>query len=80
MPSSGWLEPYPDETLEVEDGYIPFSLDVLSLEGEKIKEVTAFVVRTADTPDGYSRWPEYAADTSRVQAVFKRFGLPDRMD
>jgi RNA polymerase sigma-70 factor, ECF subfamily len=66
--------------IEGEQTHIPFSLDVLSLEGEKIKEITAFVVRTADTPDGYSRWPEYAADASRVQAVFKRFGLPDRMD
>jgi RNA polymerase sigma-70 factor (ECF subfamily) len=66
--------------VEGEQTHVPFSLDVLSLEGEKIKEVTAFVVRTADTPDGYSRWPEYAADTSRVQAVFKRFGLPDQMD
>jgi hypothetical protein len=53
---------------------------VLSLEGERIKEVTAFVVRTADTPDGYSRWPEYAADTNRVQSVFARFGLPDHLD
>jgi RNA polymerase sigma-70 factor (ECF subfamily) len=66
--------------VEGEQTHVPFSLDVLSLEGERIKEVTAFVVRTADTPDGYSRWPEYAADTSRVQAVFKRFGLPDQMD
>jgi RNA polymerase sigma-70 factor, ECF subfamily len=66
--------------IEGEQTHVPFSLDVLTLEGEKIKEVTAFVVRTADTPDGYSRWPEYAADTSRVEAVFKRFGLPDRMD
>jgi hypothetical protein len=53
---------------------------VIALAGAKIKEITAFVVRTADTPDGYSRWPEYAADPSRVQAVFERFGLPDRMD
>jgi uncharacterized Fe-S cluster-containing protein len=28
------------------------------------EEVTAFVVGTAGTPDGYSRCPEYAADTS----------------
>ena len=60
--------------------HVPFSLDVLTIEGERIKEVTAFVVRTADTPDGYSRWPEYAADTSRVQSVFERFGLPDQID
>jgi hypothetical protein len=81
------VEPYRRELhahcctwIEGEQTHVPSSLDVLSLEGEKIKEITAFVVRTADTPDGYSRWPEYAADASRVQAVFKRFGLPDRMD
>jgi RNA polymerase sigma-70 factor (ECF subfamily) len=66
--------------IESDKTHVPFSLDVMTLEGEKIKEITAFVVRTADTPDGYSRWPEYAADTSRVQAVFERFGLPDHMD
>jgi RNA polymerase sigma-70 factor, ECF subfamily len=65
--------------IEAERAHIPFSLDVLTLEGEKIKEVTAFVVRPADTPDGYSRWPEYEADTGRVQAVFERFGLPDHV-
>ena len=66
--------------VEAAQSHIPFSLDVLTMEGEKIKEITAFVVRTADTPDGYSRWPEYAADTSRVQAVFERFDLPDQID
>jgi RNA polymerase sigma-70 factor (ECF subfamily) len=66
--------------IEGEQTHIPFSLDVITLDGEKIKEITAFVVRTADTPDGYSRWPEYAADTSRVQSIFERFGLPDHLD
>jgi RNA polymerase sigma-70 factor, ECF subfamily len=66
--------------VEAAGAHVPFSLDVLMLEGEKIKEITAFVVRTADTPDGYSRWPEYAADSSRVQSVFERFGLPGRLD
>jgi RNA polymerase sigma-70 factor (ECF subfamily) len=65
--------------VEAERAHIPFSLDVLSLEGEKIKEVTAFVVRPANTPDGYSRWPEYAADPDRVKSIFDRFGLPDRL-
>ena len=60
--------------------HVPFSLDVLTLAGEKIKEITAFVVRTADTPDGYSRWPEYAADPGRIRSVFERFGLPDHVD
>jgi RNA polymerase sigma-70 factor (ECF subfamily) len=66
--------------VEAAGAHIPFSLDVLTMEGDRIKAVTAFVVRPADTPDGYSRWPQYAADPSRVQAVFTRFGLPDRLD
>ena len=66
--------------VEAEQAHVAFSLDVLTLAGEKIQEITAFVVRPADTPDGYSRWPEYAADPDRVQAVFERFGLPGRLD
>jgi RNA polymerase sigma-70 factor (ECF subfamily) len=60
--------------------HVPFSLDVLTLDGDRIKEVTAFVVRPADTSDGYSRWPERAADPRRVESVFRRFGLPDHVD
>jgi hypothetical protein len=40
----------------------------------------AFVVRVADTPDGYSRWPDYATSPERVQSVFERFALPGRID
>ncbi len=66
--------------VEAERTHLPFSLDVLTLEGERISEVTAFVVRVADTPDGYARWPDHAADSRRVEAVFRRFGLPDQID
>ena len=66
--------------IEAERRHLPFSLDVITLEGERIKEVTAFVVRVADTPDGYARWPDRATDSRRVEAVFRRFGLPDHID
>ena len=66
--------------MEGEKTHLPFSLDVIALKGDRIKEVTAFVVRPADTPDGYSRWPDRAADPRRVEAVFRRFGLPDHVD
>jgi RNA polymerase sigma-70 factor, ECF subfamily len=66
--------------IEAERTHLPFSLDVLSLEGDRIKEVTAFVVRVADTADGYARWPDYAADPVRVESVFRRFGLPGQID
>ncbi len=60
--------------------YLPFSLDVITLEGEQIKDVTAFVVRVANTPDGYARWPDYPPSPELVHAVFERFGLPGRLD
>ncbi|HET7418619.1 MAG TPA: sigma-70 family RNA polymerase sigma factor [Solirubrobacterales bacterium] len=66
--------------LEAERTHVPFSLDVITLEGDRIKEVTAFVVRPADTTDGYQRWPDRNADPRRVDAVFRRFGLPDHVD
>jgi RNA polymerase sigma-70 factor (ECF subfamily) len=58
----------------------PFSLDVLTLRGERIAVVDAFVVRVIDAEDGYSQWPDFAVDPERVEAVFRRFGLPDRLD
>jgi RNA polymerase sigma-70 factor (ECF subfamily) len=66
--------------LEAERAFIPFSLDVITLEREKISDITAFIVREADTTDGYSRWPDYPADPQRVKSVFRDFGLPDRID
>jgi RNA polymerase sigma-70 factor (ECF subfamily) len=60
----------------------PFSLDVLTLRGERIAAVDAFVVRVLDSEaeDGYSQWPDFALDPARVESVFRRFGLPDRLD
>jgi hypothetical protein len=51
-----------------------------ALEGERIAEITAFVVRRADIPDGYARWLRFIVDPERVESVFRRFGLPDRID
>jgi RNA polymerase sigma-70 factor, ECF subfamily len=66
--------------MEQQKTHVPFSLDVITLEDDRIKEVTAFVVRPTDTEDGYARWPDRAADPRRVEAVFRRFGLPDHVD
>jgi RNA polymerase sigma-70 factor, ECF subfamily len=66
--------------MEAERTHVPFSLDVITLDGDRIEEVTAFVVRLAEDPDGYARWPERPADPQRVQSIFQRFGLPDRLD
>jgi RNA polymerase sigma-70 factor (ECF subfamily) len=67
--------------LEDAGAFLPFSLDVLTLEGEKIKAVDAFIVRTLDVPEGgYARWPDFAPDPEQVRLVFTRCGLPDRLD
>jgi RNA polymerase sigma-70 factor (ECF subfamily) len=60
----------------------PFALDVITLEGDRIKEVTAFITRVTDMPDSdsYRDWPDYAEDKATTEAVFKRFGLPTRLD
>jgi RNA polymerase sigma-70 factor (ECF subfamily) len=68
---------------ENEGCYRPFALDVLSLEGTKIKEVTSFITRSTLSRDlqSYVRYPEQPLeDDSRILAAFERFGLPDRLD
>jgi RNA polymerase sigma-70 factor (ECF subfamily) len=64
----------------VEGVHLPFSLDVLTLRGERIAAVDAFVVRVVGSEDGYSRWPDFAVDPERVESIFRRFGLPDHLD
>ena len=62
--------------------HLPFALDVLTLQGDRIKEVTAFIVRTTDLPDrdAFKRWPEQPLDERRAELVFARAGLPDHVD
>ena len=59
-----------------EQAYLPFALDVLTLEGDRIKEVTAFITRMADSDERehYERWPDQPLDRARF--TFERFGLP----
>ena len=63
-------------------GYLPFALDVLTLEGAKIKQITAFITRSTEgrEHDFYLHWPEQPVDLDRVAAFFERFGLPGRLD
>jgi RNA polymerase sigma-70 factor (ECF subfamily) len=62
--------------------YLPFALDVLTLDGDRIGEVTAFIAR--DTPvaerEHYADWPDHAVDEERARSIFARMGLPDRLD
>jgi RNA polymerase sigma-70 factor (ECF subfamily) len=65
-----------------EQSYLPFALDVLTLDGARIKEVTSFITRSTlgGDPHFYERWPEQSVDLPKVGAAFERFGLPDRLD
>jgi RNA polymerase sigma-70 factor, ECF subfamily len=67
---------------EDEQRFRPFALDVLTLRGDRVKQVTAFIARSAEArdPARFARYPDEVIDASRVAAVFERFGLPDRLD
>jgi RNA polymerase sigma-70 factor (ECF subfamily) len=61
--------------------YLPFALDVLTLRGERIEQITAFIARSAEPRDQevFARWPDEGPDPARVAAIFGRLGLPDRV-
>lgn len=61
--------------------YLPFALNVLTLRGTEISNVTAFIARSteSDQPEAYERFPEQPPDARRLRATFERFGLPDRL-
>jgi RNA polymerase sigma-70 factor (ECF subfamily) len=61
--------------------YLPFALNVLTLRGPRISDVTAFLVRSTKIPDRdvLARLPEQPADPGRLIAAFGRFGLPESL-
>jgi RNA polymerase sigma-70 factor, ECF subfamily len=62
--------------------YLPFALDVLTLRGDRIAEITSFITRAladADDPEYYERFPDQAGDPAKT-AAFERLGLPPRLD
>jgi RNA polymerase sigma-70 factor (ECF subfamily) len=64
-----------------EDGnHRPFALNVLSLRGDQVSDVTAFIARApeAPAPEAFERYPDEPVDAARVEDVFARFGLPTR--
>lgn len=56
----------------------PFALNVLSLRGEEVSDVTAFIARSAEPREreAFERYPEEPVDEARFAALFERFGLP----
>jgi RNA polymerase sigma-70 factor (ECF subfamily) len=67
---------------EEEGCYLPFALNVLTLRGDKICDVTAFISRTGENPDPevLARMPEQDFDERALVAAFGNFGLPERLD
>jgi RNA polymerase sigma-70 factor, ECF subfamily len=65
-----------------DESYLPFSLDVLTLDGAQITEIVSFITRStlSRDPNFYERWPDQRVDVSEVTAAFERFGLPGRLD
>jgi RNA polymerase sigma-70 factor (ECF subfamily) len=65
-----------------EESYLPFALNVLTLRGDRISDVTAFIARSTPVPDRevIARLPEQPADPGRLAAAFENFGLPSRLD
>ena len=61
--------------------YLPFALNVLSLRGGLISDVTAFIVRStgAAEPEAYIRFPLQPMDQRQVTSAFERFGLPGHL-
>jgi RNA polymerase sigma-70 factor (ECF subfamily) len=66
---------------EDEQAYLPFALNVLTLRGSEIADVTAFVARSTEETrqEVYERWPDQPLDERRLTGTFGRFGLPDRL-
>lgn len=65
-----------------EAAYLAFALNILTFDGERISDVTAFINRaiTAKEREAYARFPEQPADERRQAAYFESFGLPERLD
>ena len=63
------------------EAYLPFALNVFTLRGDRISDVTAFVTRSIEPEEraAYARWPDQPADPRRAVDFFERFGLPDSL-
>ena len=61
--------------------YRPFALNVLTLRGSQVSDVTAFIARApeAPSPEAFERYPDEPVDAGKVGDVFERFGLPTQL-
>ena len=67
---------------EAEEAYLPFALNVLTIRGGLISDVTAYIARSTESsdPETYRRWPEEPIVPEKFVDYFGRFGLPGRLD
>ena len=67
---------------EEQQAFVAFALNVLSFEGDRIKEVDAFITRAAPDPDPevILRMPDHQFDPRWLAAAFENFGLPKQLD
>src|SRR5262245_54293243 len=65
-----------------EDTFRPFALNLLTLSGDRIRAIDAFIARTPPSSDREDvlRMPDHQADPERMFAAFEQFGMPDRLD
>jgi hypothetical protein len=71
--SYAWYEP--------EGSHLPFAMDVFTIEGDRIKEITSFINRSTKSREleSYLRFPEEPIEGPFAH-VFEQTGLPDRID
>jgi RNA polymerase sigma-70 factor (ECF subfamily) len=62
--------------------YLPFALNVLTLRDDLVSDVTAFIVRSTESPeaDDFRNFPTQPMDERQLSGTFGRFGLPDRLN
>jgi RNA polymerase sigma-70 factor (ECF subfamily) len=67
---------------EEQQARVPFAVNVLTFEGDRIKEVDAFILRGSQDPDPevQARTPTLPVDYEKLTRAYARFGLPDRLD
>jgi RNA polymerase sigma-70 factor, ECF subfamily len=67
---------------EDRQAYVAFALNVLTIRGDRISAVDAFINRSIESsdPESYARFPEEPVDPERMTAYFERFGLPEQLD
>ena len=72
--SYAWYEP--DQAFRL------FALDVLTLEGTRIKAITSFINRSTLSREDlfYQRYPEQPMDESNLSVRAESFGLPELLD